>query len=82
MPSKQVKTLDFNVTSMSYDELHNLLQMRSPVWFQCTFFDEAEGEMITRKMYCSSPKYHKYYLDPVDFHKNIYTDVQFSFVEE
>ena len=77
-----VKTLDFNVPVMSGIEMKSLMEMRSPVWFQCTFFDETEWKMITKTMYCSSPKYTKYYLDPVDPLKNIYTDVQFGFVEE
>ena len=48
----------------------------------CTFFDEAQWGFVTVKMYCSSPKYHKYYIDKQDPLKNIYTDVQFGFVEE
>lgn len=77
-----VKTLDFNVPTMSGAEMKELMELRSPVWFQCTFFDESEWGMTTRKMYCSSPKYHKYYIDKADPLKNIYTDVQFGFVEE
>ncbi len=77
-----VKTLDFNVPTMSGAEMKQLMSMRSPVWFNCTFFDEVEWEMVTKKMYCSSPTYTKYYIDPVDPLKNIYTDVQFGFVEE
>jgi hypothetical protein len=77
-----VKTLDFNITMMSGAELKQLLDMRDPVWFNCTFFDESEWAMVTKKMYCSSPKYTKYYIDKNDPLKNIYTDVQFGFVEE
>lgn len=77
-----VKTLDFNVPTMTGAELKKLMEMRSPVWFQCTFFDEAEWAFVTKKMYCSSPKYHKYYIDKEDPLKNIYTNVQFGFVEE
>ena len=77
-----VKTLDFNVPTMSGAEMKQLMSMRSPVWFNCTFFDEVEWEMVTKKMYCSRPTYTKYYIDPVDPLKNIYTDVQFGFVEE
>lgn len=77
-----VKTLDFNIPSMTGAEMKALMEMRSPVWFQCTFFDEAEWGMVTKKMYCSSPKYTKYYIDATDPLKNIYTDVQFGFVEE
>lgn len=77
-----VKTIDFNVPMMSGAELKLLLEMRSPVWFQCSFFDESEWGMVTKKMYCSSPKYTKYYIDKNNPLNNIYTDVQFGFVEE
>ena len=77
-----VKTLDFNIPSMTGAELKQLLDMRSPVWFQCSFFDESEWQMVTKKMYCSSPKYTKYYIDKNNPLNNIYTDVQFGFVEE
>ena len=77
-----VKTLDFNIPTMTGAEMKQLMEMRSPVWFQCTFFDEAEWKMVTKKMYCSSPKYTKYYIDKTDPLKNIYQNVQFGFVEE
>ena len=77
-----VKTLDFNVPTMNGAEMKKLMELRSPEWFQCTFFDEAKWDFVTAKMYCSSPKYHKYYIDKQDPLKNIYTDVQFGFVEE
>lgn len=77
-----VKTLDFNIPTMTGAELKALLELRNPVWFQCTFFDEAEWAMVTKKMYCSSPKYTKYYIDKNDPLKNIYQNVQFGFVEE
>lgn len=77
-----VKTLDFNIPTMTGAELKELLDMRNPVWFQCTFFDESEWKIVTKKMYCSSPKYKKYYIDKNNPLNNIYTDVQFGFVEE
>ena len=77
-----VKTLDFNIPCMTGEELKQILEMRDGVWFDCTFFDESEWAMITRKMYCSSPKYTKYYIDKENPLKNIYTNVQFGFVEE
>lgn len=77
-----VKTLDFNIPTMTGAELKALLALRNPVWFNCTFFDEAEWKIVTKKMYCSSPKYTKYYIDPKDPLKNIYQNVQFGFVEE
>ena len=77
-----VKTLDFSVPTMNGAEMKKLMELRSPEWFDATFFDEAEWGFVTKKMYCSSPKYHKYYIDKQDPLKNIYTDVQFGFVEE
>ena len=77
-----VKGLDFNIPTMTGAEMKQLMEMRSPVWFQCTFFDESEWEIVTKKMYCSSPTYTKYYIDNADPLKNIYNDVSFSFVEE
>lgn len=77
-----VKTLDFNITTMSGLELKKLLEMRNDVWFECTFFDESEWKIVTKKMYCSSPKYDKYYLHPTDPSKNIYQNISFGFVEE
>lgn len=77
-----VKGLDFNIPTMTGAEMKQLMEMRSPVWFQCTFFDESEWEIVTKKMYCSSPTYTKYYIDNNDPLKNIYNDVSFSFVEE
>ncbi|MBO5143031.1 MAG: hypothetical protein J6C46_08630 [Clostridia bacterium] len=77
-----VKGLDFNIPTMTGLEMQKLMRMRDPVWFQCTFFDEAEWNIVTKKMYCSSPTYTKYYIDANDPSKNIYNDVSFSFVEE
>jgi hypothetical protein len=77
-----VKTLDFNIPVMSGYELHQLLAMRDPVWFQCSFFDEVAWGMVTKKMYCSTPKYKKSYIDANEPNNNIYEDVQFSFIEE
>ena len=77
-----VKTLDFNIPNMTGQELKDFLTLRSPVWFDCLFFDEAEWNFVSKKMYCSSPKYHKYYIDTTNPLNNIYTDIQFGFVEE
>lgn len=77
-----VKTLDFKIETMNGQEMRDLMRMRSPVWFNVTFFDEAEWGFVTKKMYCSSPKYHKYYIDKTNPLKNIYTDIEFGFVEE
>ena len=77
-----VKTLDFNISTMNGAEMKQIMQMRKPVWFSCTFFDEVEWKMVTKKMYCSSPKYTKYYIDKHNPLKNIYQNITFSFVEE
>lgn len=77
-----VKTLDFNIPYMNGSELHQLLAMRDGVWLNVSFFDEVAWGMVTKKMYCSTPKYHKEYIDKSNPNKNIYTDVQFSFIEE
>lgn len=77
-----VKTLDFNLETMSGQEMKDLMTMRKPVWFKATFFDESEWDVITRTMYCSSPKYTKYFIHQTDPLKNIYTSVSFGFVEE
>lgn len=77
-----VKTLDFVIPTMSGAEMKALMEMRNPVWFTATFFDEAEWQIVHKTMYCSNPQYTKYYIDPVDPLKNIYTDVTFGFVEE
>ena len=77
-----VKTLDFVVPTMSGAEMKQLMQMRSPVWFTATFFDDAEWKIVHKKKHCSKPKYTKYYIDHENPIKNIYTDVTFGFVEE
>lgn len=77
-----VKTLDFDIPTMNGQEMKDLMTMRKPVWFNVTFFDEVEWSIITKKMYCSSPKYTRYYIDKDDPLKNIYTGVTFGFVEE
>ena len=77
-----VKTLDFSIETMTGEELHNLLLLRDATWFQCTFFDEKEWTMITKKMYCSSPTYHKEYIDKENPNNNIYTNITFGFVEQ
>lgn len=77
-----VKTLDFNIPTMNGQEFKDLMTMRKPVWFNCTFFDEVAWAMVTKKMYCSSPKYTKYYIDKTNPLKNIYTNITFGFVEE
>lgn len=77
-----VKSLEFSIPTMTGAEMRDLMQMRSPVWFQATFFDEVAWDVVTKKMYCSSPTYTKQYIDNDNPLNNIYTDISFSFVEE
>jgi len=77
-----VKTRDFTVTEMNGEEMKRLMELRDPEWFWVTFFDEAEWDFVTKKMYCSSPKYHIYYADEDNPLLNMYTNISFGFVEE
>ena len=78
-----VATLEFNVPTMTGAELHQLINMTSDVWLDCYFFYESNWNFVSKKMYRNATvKYHKYYVDPVDPNKNIYTNVNWGFVEE
>lgn len=78
-----VVSLDFSVPSMSGKEYHDFIFSTKNVWLDCYFFNENEWKFTSKKMYRSATvKAHKYYIDPVDPYENIYTDVEFSFVEE
>lgn len=78
-----VATLEFNIPTMTGEELHNLLNRTTNVWLDCYFFYEPSWGFVSKKMYRNATiKYHKYYVDPVDPNKNIYTDVNIGFVEE
>lgn len=78
-----VATLEFEVQTMYGDELHNLMERTKNVWLDCYFFYESNWDFAVKKMYRNATvKYHKYYVDSVDPNKNIYTDVNWGFVEE
>lgn len=78
-----VATLEFNVPTMSGTELHNLFNMTTNVWLECRFFYEPSWSFVNKKMYRNATvKYHKYYVDSSDPTKNIYTDINWGFVEE
>lgn len=78
-----VAGVDFNVPTMTGEELHQLLQRTTNVWLDCKFFYEPDWAIVSKKMYRSGTvKWKKYYVHPTDPNKNIYTDVQFSFVEQ
>jgi len=78
-----VATLEFNIPTMSGTELHNLLDMTTDVWLECRFFYEPSWSFVNKKMYRNaSISYTKYLVDASDPTKNIYTDINFGFVEE
>lgn len=78
-----VATLEFNIPTMSGTELHNLLDMTTGVWLDCYFFYEPEWRFVSKKMYRNaSVKFHKYFVDKTNPANNIYTNVNWGFVEE
>lgn len=78
-----VASLDFNVTTMSGKEFRDFFERTKNSWFECRFFYEPEWKFVSKKMYRSGTvSFHRYYIDKNDPLKNIYTDIQFSFVEE
>lgn len=78
-----VATLDFNVGTMTGEELHNLLSRTTDVWLDCYFFYEPSWNFVSKKMYRSGTiKFNKYYVDASNPNNNIYTNVQFGFVEQ
>lgn len=78
-----VASIEFQVPTMTGDELHKLFQRTSNVWLDCKFFYEPAWAFVSKKMYRSGTiKYTKYYVDASDPNKNIYTDVTFSLIEE
>lgn len=78
-----VAAIDFDVETMSGQELKDLFTRFTNVWLECVFWYEPSWAFVTKKMYRSGTvKYHKYYVHPTDPTKNIYTNVQFGFVEE
>lgn len=78
-----VTSLDFNIPTMTGTELHNFFSYTEDQWFEGYYFDESAWNFVSKKMYRSGTvKYHKYYVDSSDPTKNIYTNVQFSFIEE
>lgn len=78
-----VASLDFNVPTMNGEELHQLFDRTTNVWLDCYFFYESAWDFVSLKMYRSGTvKYHKYYVDSTNPNKNIYTDINFGFVEE
>ena len=78
-----VAALDFDVETMTGQELKDLFTRFTNVWLECVFWYEPSWAFVTKKMYRSGTvKYHKYYVHPTDPLKNVYTNVQFGFVEE
>lgn len=80
---ENVASADFNVSVMSGEELHNLFEYSADVWCYCYFFYEPEWNFVEKKMYRSGTvKYTRYYMNEDNPLTNVYTDIQFSFVEE
>ena len=78
-----VASLEFSVSAMSGQELKDFFDMTKDVWLDCKFFYEPAWGFVSKKMYRSGTvKYHKYYVDKTNPLNNIYTDVEFQFVEE
>lgn len=78
-----VASIDFDVPTMTGEELHKLFQMTTHVWLDCRFFYEPSWKFVSKKMYRSGTiKFHKYYVDSENPNKNIYTDIQFSLIEQ
>ena len=78
-----VATLEFNIPTMMGSELFALFDMTTNVWLDCYFFYEPAHAFVSKKMYRNATvKYHKYYVDKTDPDKNIYTNVNWGFVEE
>lgn len=78
-----VATLEFNVPTMTGEELHNLFDMTTNVWLECRFFYEPAWAFVNKKMYRNATvSYHKYYVDSTNPNNNIYTDINWGFVEE
>lgn len=79
-----VKTLEFNVPTMSGQELKTFFDItKNKVWLDVKFFDEVAWGFVSKKMYRSATvKYHKEYIDESNPLKNIYTGIEFSLIEE
>lgn len=78
-----VASIEFQVPTMTGDELHKLFQRTTDIWLDCKFFYEPAWAFVSKKMYRSGTiKYTKYYVDENDPNENIYTDVTFSLIEE
>ena len=78
-----VASLDFDVPIMTGTELHSFYSRTKSVYLDVLFFYEPEWDFVSKKMYRSGTvKQHKYYIHPTDPSKNIYKNVQFSFIEQ
>jgi len=79
-----VKTLEFNIPVMSGTELKNFFTLtKNKTWLEVKFFDEVEWGIATKKMYRSATvKYHKEFIHETNPLLNVYTNVEFSLIEE
>lgn len=78
-----VAALEFNVPTMTGQELHDLFSRTTHEWLDCKFFYEPSWDIVSKKMYRSGTvTFHRYFMHPTDPLQNIYTDVQFSLIEQ
>lgn len=78
-----VASFDFSIPTWNGQELHTFYEETKDVWFECYFFYEPDWKFVLKKMYRSGTvKFHRYYIDKTNPLKNIYTDIQFSIIEE
>ena len=92
-----VASIEFNIPTMTGEELHTLFTSTTNVWLDCVFFYEPSWAFVSKKMYRSGTvTFHRYYVDnsttaskrpnpnnrTPDPNNNIYTDIQISFIEQ
>lgn len=78
-----VYSLDFNVSTMSGKEWHKFNEETKDVWFECYFFSRYDWKFVSKKLYRSGTvKKTNYYLDEKNPDNDIYTDIQFSLIEQ
>lgn len=78
-----VKSLDFNVSVMSGQELKDFFDLTKDVSFEIYYFDESAWSFVSKRMYRSGTvKYHPYYMDEFNPLLNVYENISFSLIEE
>lgn len=79
-----VNTRNFKIPTMTGVEVKEFFRLtKGKTWLQVVFFDEAEWDFVTKKMYRSATvAYDVDYVDEVDPLKNRYSNFEFSLIEE